>query len=139
MENIIPTAGVLIYNDKKDEVLLVMHKNGASNLTGVCGFPAGRLNKGESKIEAALRELEEETGFKSSKKHLIKLPKLYVSDILRKTGVGTFSIEMYLCKNYGGELKENDETRPFWARINELDNYNLLPNIKEIVRDGLQV
>lgn len=136
MKQTIPTIGVLIY--RNNEVLLVRHKESASHLTGICGLPAGRPNENESEIETAIRELEEETGLLTSEEHLKKLPKTYYAEIKRKEETKTFSLKIFLCKSYFGELKSTDETEPLWVRINELDKYQFLSNVKGIVIENIQ-
>jgi 8-oxo-dGTP pyrophosphatase MutT (NUDIX family) len=52
-------AGVaIIYNNK----LLLIHPTNASWKKGTCGIPKGGIEPGEDLMEAALRELKEETG-----------------------------------------------------------------------------
>ncbi|MFH1822816.1 MAG: NUDIX hydrolase [Patescibacteria group bacterium] len=72
MIKIIKTAGMLVYNENK--VLLVKHKEGAKHQTGVYGLPAGSVEKNESKINTAIRELKEETGLLADKNKVIKIP-----------------------------------------------------------------
>lgn len=84
----IPTVGVLVY--RNDEVLLVCHGESAGHLTGVYGLPAGRLGEGESEIEAAVRELEEESGLMTSPERLEPLPKLYTAESSVRMGRGCF-------------------------------------------------
>lgn len=101
-------------------------------------MPAGRLQQDESEIEAAIRELKEETGLATAKESLHELPKLYFAKIKRKDGLKSFSVRVFICSSYSGELKVTDETTPEWVKIKELDKYNILANLKEIVLDGLK-
>jgi len=66
MENVIKTAGVLVFLG--NNVLLVRHGEKAGHMNDTYGVPAGRLNLSESSIEAAVRELLEETGLRTSVK-----------------------------------------------------------------------
>lgn len=52
-------AGVAIVYQNK---LLLVHPTGASWQRGTCGIPKGSMEPGEDPMEAALRELREETG-----------------------------------------------------------------------------
>ena len=56
-------AGGIVLIDKK--VLIVRNKNGdsSSETKGWWGYPKGHLEEGESPSKAALREVNEETGF----------------------------------------------------------------------------
>ena len=136
MTDIIRTAGVLIYRDQ--EVVLVRHGTAAGHLTGVYGLPSGSLEEGETELEAAVRELEEETGLTTSQKDLVELPETYTAEIQRKDGVKKFSLKVFLCKRFSGELKETEETTPEWVKISDLKKYKLLPNVEEIVKGGLR-
>ncbi|KKP25959.1 MAG: NUDIX hydrolase [candidate division TM6 bacterium GW2011_GWF2_30_66] len=56
------SAGVVVYFKRKNKVefLLLKYSNG-----GHWGFPKGRIEKGETKIQAAERELFEEAGVRA--------------------------------------------------------------------------
>jgi mutator protein MutT len=135
MKKIIPTVGVLIIQDGK--VLLVRHGEAAGHITGKCGLPSGRIEKGETELSVAIRELHEETGLKTSQENLVLLPHKYQATIKRKDGKNTFSLKVFLCKKYEGNLKKSIETTPEWANISDLEKLNLLPNIKKAIDDAL--
>ena len=138
MPDITPSVGVLVYRKNNEEILLVKHGKAASHLNDICGLPAGKLEEKESEIEAAVRELSEETGLVTNKEHLNPLPKLYFGEIKRKEDTRTFSFRVFICKSWSGKLRKTDETEPFWTKIHDLDKYNLLPNVKQAVLDGLE-
>jgi bis(5'-nucleosidyl)-tetraphosphatase len=56
------SAGVVVYFKRKDKVefLLLKHSN-----SGHWDFPKGKIEKGESKVQAAERELFEEAGLRA--------------------------------------------------------------------------
>lgn len=138
MDSIIKTAGVLVFLG--NNVLLVRHGEKAGHLNDAYGIPAGRLEQGESTIEAAARELFEETGLKTEIKYLIKVPMEYTATIERKDGsVKNYNQDTFLCANWSGELKANDETTPEWKNIEKLDELKLLPNVKKMVSDAIQL
>ncbi|MEK7186343.1 MAG: NUDIX hydrolase [Patescibacteria group bacterium] len=136
--DVIPSVAVLIIEDNK--VLLVKHAEKAGHLTGAYGLPSGRMNAGETEREAAVRELSEETGLKTKDEDLAEFNgNYYVAEIERKDGGEIkFGWRVFLCKNYSGEIKNSDETVPEWIEINNLENYNLLPNIKNVVVAGIK-
>src|SRR6266498_4107990 len=107
--NSIPTVGVLIFKDNK--VLLVRHGEAAGHVTGSYGLPAGRIEKGETVKQAALRELQEETGFITTEDNLEELPlKILPADIPRKDGtIKRFSITVFLCRKFSGKLITTEE------------------------------
>ena len=137
MKNIIKTVGVLIF--KKDKVLLVCHGEKAGHLNNTYGLPAGRVEEGETFVEAGIRELEEETGLITENKYLRKIDKVYKATIERKDGIKNFSQDNFLCNYFEGELKPNNETVPYWVEIKKLDTVGLLPNVKEMIFDALEL
>lgn len=134
----IPTVAVLII--KGDKVLLVRHTEKAGHLTGTYGLPSGRINDNESEKEAAVRELLEETGLRTKEDNLIEFPKnFYIADLERKGGKTLkFAWRVFLCRDYKGEIKESEESIPQWVEIEKLDQYDLLPNIKNVILAGLK-
>ncbi|HHN65549.1 MAG TPA: NUDIX domain-containing protein [Nitrospirae bacterium] len=71
------SAGILLYRkrDKNLEVFLV-HPGGplwAKKDEGVWSIPKGLIEEGEDLLQAAIREFEEETGFKIKAKKVIPL------------------------------------------------------------------
>jgi len=134
----IPTVAVLIIDGGK--VLLVKHTEKAGHLTGTYGLPSGRIEKNETERKAAVRELLEETGLRTKEDNLIEFPKnFYVADLERKDGKKLkFGWRVFLCQEYKGEIKESDESIPEWIDIDKMNNYNLLPNIKNAALAGLR-
>ncbi|HKC14530.1 MAG TPA: NUDIX domain-containing protein [Patescibacteria group bacterium] len=135
-ENRTRTAGVVVI--RNDEILLVEHKEAARHISGVWGFPAGRLEEGESEKEAAVRELEEEAGLRTSEDALIDFRngEPYLSELTLKHGLERMIFHIFLCTNFEGELRETDETRPQWVKISELSSLNTLPNIVSSVEEA---
>ena len=54
------SCGVVLFNS--DKVLLLRHSSISSRGGGHWDFPKGHIDNGETEIQTALRELEEETG-----------------------------------------------------------------------------
>lgn len=132
MQAPIKSAGIIIIRNK--EALLVKHLQKSEHINNVFGIPSGRLNNGESEIDCAIRELKEETGLVTTKKDLIALPNHYVATIKRKTGEAkNFSMKVFKCKKFFGELKKNQEAIPMWIKLSKLDKLDLLPNTKNII------
>ena len=138
MEKITRTVGALVFRDSA--VLLVQHKEAASFLTGTYGLPSGRIKESESEKEAAVRELQEETGLNTITDDLIEYPdNLYHASIERKGGeIVNFSWRVFIVRSFSGQLKESEETSPEWVSVVEIGRYNLLHNVYNAVQAGLK-
>jgi mutator protein MutT len=134
----IETVGVVIFDPKFEKVLLVKHLAKAEHESEKYGIPAGRLSDNETLAENAARELKEETGLETTVENLEKLPFTYEADIPRKDGsIKHFRLQTFLCNNFSGELKGNEENEPVWVKVSELTELNLLPNVQKVIEDAL--
>ncbi len=93
---------------------------------GVC-FPGGHIEPGESVVQAAIREVWEETGL------TIENPRL--------CGVKQFPIEngrylVFLLKTdrFAGTLQDSREGPVFWVTEAELPSYRLSGHMEELLR-----
>ncbi len=134
--NPIPTVGILIIKDNK--VLLVRHGEQAGHPTGSYGIPAGRLQDDETAKHAAVRELFEETGLVTTEDDLEEIPlSIPPADLPRKDGtVKRFTITLFSCKKFTGELRASDETIPEWVAVDQLDGLDLIGYTKRMVEEG---
>lgn len=130
-------VGVVAFNAEK--VVLVRHGKTAHHYEGVIGLPSGKIDPGETAIQTAKRELEEETGLKCSLEDLVPLPKDYQATIEQKDGTKIFDWQVFLCKKYSGSLRATDETEPFWKSTKELSTLELLPNVADAVDQASQL
>lgn len=135
---IIPTVAVLIIKDS--QVLLVKHGPAAMHIDDKVGLPSGHIEPGETEIQAAVRELKEETGLDATEKNLAEFSNnYYTARIPLKDGSNKeYGWKVFLCKEYSGHLQGSDETTPFWHNISDLDILPLLPNVKEAIFAGLK-
>ncbi len=124
-----PTVATLIIEHGK--ILLVKHGPGARHVENVYGLPSGRIDEGETETQAAVRELQEETGLFADESNLEEFPGNYYETTLQlKKGPEDFSWRVFLCRKYSGLIRgENEETTPEWVPLDQLDSLQLLPNI----------
>ncbi len=133
----VQSVGIVVI--KGDKVLLVESGSNSSHLNGSHGLPAGKVDPGETHIQAAIRELKEETGLDTEEKSLIPL-KVFEATIQQKQGLVNFIWHTFLCTLYTGDLRSTEETTPKWVPISELPNIpNLLPNVEAAVALGVQI
>lgn len=135
------SAGLAI---KDGKVLLVEEGEGSSHITGMLGIPSGRPKPGETDLQNAAREFEEETGLTVNLEDLVEFEgNIFQADIPRKNGqVERFHWHVFLVKNFSGELREEaDNVRPRWVEISKLEKLEsegrLLPNVLNAVNNVL--
>ncbi len=101
-------------------------------------FPGGHVEKGESFMDSAKREVFEETG--------LKIDNLKLCGIIdwchRKSGE-RYMVILYKTDAYSGELiGETEEGKVFWADIDEIPKMELSPHfgdyLKVFLDDGKQ-
>lgn len=96
-----PQTSACILLNKKGEILLVKRKN--EPFKGLWSLPAGFVEYGENSIDAGLRELKEETGFKAEYDHVVGI---YLADDNPKTYSVLTVIKVI---NTKGKLKFSDD------------------------------
>jgi|SRR3989338_2288782 len=134
---IVPSVGIVVL--RGNEVLVVRHEEGASHLTGSIGLPGGRVGQGETRTQAAVRELREETGLETSESSMTQLPTTHHAAIPSKNGLRNFEWTVFVCKKYTGALKDSEETCPFWVKSGEIQKLNTLPNVRDAIKEALAI
>ncbi|WP_018387624.1 NUDIX hydrolase [Ancylobacter sp. FA202] len=101
-----PVAAVLALVARGEEMLLVRRANPPDQ--GLWGFPGGRIEPGETHLDAALRELHEETGIHADMPRL-----LTVLDFIEHGPDGAlahhFAMIAVLCRWRAGEAVAADD------------------------------
>ena len=139
-QKIVATVGVVIFkNDDLESVCLVEHLAGAHHMTGTYGLPAGKIEPEEASVDAAVREMQEETGLLATPRDMVFL-KRYFAVIEQKEGTKKFAWDVYICRRYSGRLRASEETRPQWIRMKDFVKINrFLPNVKNAVEEARQI
>ncbi|KAF9457142.1 NUDIX hydrolase domain-like protein [Collybia nuda] len=82
------------------------------------GF-GGKVEEGETYLQAALRELEEEAGITAPLEHAGSL--LFLTEGIEKA----FQIEIYRATEYSGTISETEEMRPEWFSLGPADKTDI--------------
>jgi 8-oxo-dGTP diphosphatase len=136
-----PQMAVGIVAFKDDKVLIVKHGEGSGHINGIYGLPAGRLNEGETLLNAAVREFTEETGLIARPENFSEFKgNVFSAKIPRKNGkIEEFGFTVFKVTGFDGEIRgEDDEVTPMWVSIDDLERIDeegkLLPNVLAAVR-----
>ena len=93
-------------------------------------FPGGHVEKGESFIDSAKREVLEETGLKVDNLKLCGI----IDWCHRKSGE-RYMVMLYKTDTYSGELiEETEEGKVFWADIDEIPKMELPPYFDDYLK-----
>lgn len=71
----IEVAALFIEHDNR---ILLLHRQETKSQGNLWGIPGGKLDKGETPLQAVLREVKEETGYDFSKQSLESLGSVYI-------------------------------------------------------------
>lgn len=113
----------LVYNEN---AILVQEKIGTRYEGGLV-FPGGHVEEGESLRDSIIREIKEETGLTISNPQ----PCGY-KDWIQEDGT-RYIVLLYKSNQYEGELKSSEEGRVFWLDRKEVNNANLIWNMRELL------
>ena len=119
-------TGIVCFKD--DEVLLI--KRGNPPRKGEWSIPGGRIEFGESEIDAALRELSEETGIKATIEKKINQVEV------------NFEGFNYILHNYkavwvsGKPTPGSDALDAKFIKLNKLNKYKLWKKTQETINAG---
>ena len=113
-------------------VILLRHSHKPDGNTW--GLPSGKVEAGESDIEAVLRELEEETGYKATRselEHIGDYP--FVSSSDKPYVYATYRVKLDTSHEMQLEKAAHAEYR--WVTASECDaRHDLIPGFHELLR-----
>ncbi len=121
------------YLEVKGRILLLKRKSHKSD-PGLWGLPAGKFEKNETPLQAALRELSEETGVVLDSSQITPFDVLYI----RRTGE-------YVYHMFSARLLEFPKIRlceeheeAHWVLLDHVESMPLIPGGKEAFRKYLK-
>ena len=123
-------AAPVIVNDKGEVLLIKSHKWGDKYL-----IPGGHIETGETILEAAKREGEEETGLKLEPQYCVNVGELiYDPDFHRKAHLLYFHV---VCKAVSSEVKlDGIELKDFvWVDPRKALDFDFVAGVKKSIKN----
>ena len=122
-------VGVIVFRDK--DVLLVKRNKDPNK--GFWSIPGGKQILGETLVEAAQRELVEETGVRVDSLLLVDVADAIISDAEGKIKYH-YTLVDYMGHWYSGNSRAGDDAQEVrWVQMNELSSYSLLEKTMNII------
>ena len=125
----VPTLGVsgIVFNQHKQILLIQRNQPPAM---GRWSIPGGKLEAGESLVEACRREINEETGLDTEIKNIVAV-------VERRLEGFHYVIIDYLALLAGEEncrpVAKSDVSEARWVSLDQLDAYDLVEGLAEII------
>lgn len=126
-------AVAVTYNPELDQFLLLRRSEDRQRFPGKWEFPSGFVEQGEDLRDAAVRELEEETGLVGT---VMRMGEAFEVDA---SGYH-YLIQPVLVKVESQSLDITGEHQDFrWAEISELESLEAVPNLeKDLEKVGIK-
>lgn len=122
------SAGVIVFKREKKGIKYLLIRS----CSGVYGFPKGHIEKGESEIEAAVRELFEETGIHARLVEGFVKRDEYPLPFLKNTSKRV----VYFLGEYESGIptpQEKETSGVYFLNFDEATRRLYFPNLKEIL------
>ena len=126
-------VGVIVFRDK--EVLLVKRDKDPNK--GQWSIPGGIQIIGETSVEAAKRELLEETGVNVERLFLVDVVDAIIPDVEGKIKYH-YTLVDYMGHWESGESCAGDDAQEVkWVHLNELSSYSLLQKTMDVIQKAI--
>mgnify|MGYP001342331347 CR=1 FL=1 len=116
-------AAILVLNEE-GHILLLKRSPESHFAPEQWGFPGGKIEEGETTLEAAVRETEEETQLR------VHSP--------RSLGIFNNSVAAYVSDSFDGAVEIDFEHTDWrWVAPEDLGEYDLAPSVQEIYQKAV--
>lgn len=122
-ERVIITVTCMVYRENE----FVLQDRVAEKWPGVT-FPGGHVEQGESFVEAAIREMKEETGLTVDDLKMCGIKQLFSENNEH------YIVILFKTNSFTGTLRSSREGEVMWVSREEVDVYPLVPDFKELLQ-----
>lgn len=120
---VIPRTLIFIFHEEK--VLLLKGAPEKKNFPNAYNGLGGHVERGETILESARRELFEESG--------LSVPDLFLCGILQVDGDESTGVQVYIFKGFlesnPESIIESDEGTLFWMPVEKISEINMVPDV----------
>lgn len=125
VEWFVPCSGGIVRDDS-GRLLLV--RRGQEPARGLWSIPGGRVEGDESWQDAAIREVQEETGVSAT-------PEAFAGFVLRESGSGsTYAIADFILRGHGEPAAGDDAEAAMWCAPGEISRLETSPGLEGALR-----
>ena len=121
-ENVELTVLCLIHNEKQ----YLLQDRISEDWKGFT-LPGGHVERGESIVDAVIREMKEETGLTISNPKLCGVKQFPIDN-------GRYIVFLFTADKYTGELISSDEGTMHWVDKDELASVNTVSDLNELLQ-----
>ena len=90
-------------------------------------LPGGHIEKGESIVDAVVREMQEETGLTIHSPKLCGIKQFPIEN-------GRYLVFLFRTESFSGEVRSSDEGEIRWISRSELSDFNTVNDFDELLR-----
>ena len=121
-ENVELTVLCLIHNEKQ----YLLQDRISEDWKGFT-LPGGHVEKGESSVDAVIREMKEETGLDIKNPQLVGVKQFPIKD-------GRYVVLLFKATEYSGTAVSSDEGQMEWVESNRLSEINTVDDFEDLMR-----
>jgi len=126
-----PLLGVSVALWRNGKILLAERANEPA---GLWALPGGLVDVGETLIQAAIRELHEETALVANNLHFARYNEVIRMDEQNRIKAH-FVLAIFVARNFSGvEVAGDDAASLCWAGQNELNNFAMPQGVNDTIR-----
>lgn len=126
MEQAVFTNMCMVYDDSNVGFRRILVQDRLNKNWAGITFPGGHVDESEPFVDSTIREVKEETGLTVSNLKLCGIKQFQTLDNAR------YVVFLYKTNSFEGELKSSDEGKVFWINADELNNYKLANDFRQL-------